>query len=1089
MHRSLKLEHLEFEIGGDEIEPGEIGGPDHVTEAAPLLIVADRVVDGGVGLTLVLRADAEQGRKARLRIEVNGQHPVAAQDQGLRQMGGGGGLAGTALEVHAGDDLKVLALGRIAMRHVASAHPVDLIEMGAQGVDVGQGVEATAARRDHGLRDQQVRRQLADPAVRDAEDPRDLAGGEAPEGLCLGGREHHRGDLPKLRPEDARIVTGGLVGHRHQPPGWRNMLVHRLISFAVKREAWPQDRLCESIHRLGSGDANATPFAALDSPTLVGAAASTGQEGRGLRPRSSTMYDRSYSIRWSTCRPLDSVGFTASCDGPAVPRGRRHAVAHAPSPGLRRRGPAPHLRRDDRRLPVRRHAGADPRRGAHGGTRGAPAPDHRRQHHRAPRRHECPLGGGAHQRHHARGAAHLGRCPRAELSGLCLDRLRGSERDRPGQHRRHPGGRERCGASVVPAGDRDPDRHRRPRGETPRQAPASPPLGGTASLRRCGDAVSRRVRGPDRGRRWPSQRQLDARDEPGGHRHGLEAGAERRGADPRGRGRTRQRARTLARWGGLLHRRKPGSALRREADPALDDPGPPAGGGGQGRSDPIINRLTLGGAAFTLLFALLGWWAAERLADPLRALARAAGHIGKGSAHVPLPRPRGYLEITELTAALTDLLARLKERDRALADANADLEGRVAARTMELAEACDRAEAAQSRAEAGERAKSDFLATMSHEIRTPLNAIVGFGDLLRDDTSLSPEQRRCIDQMRVGCEVLTTVVNDILDYARIEADGVTLEAAPFSPRALVEETVALVAGTAERKGLGLHVESDAGSDHRVVGDKTRLRQVLLNLVNNAVKFTQQGSVTVAVTQNVTREGIALRVTVRDTGIGIPDEAQARLFTRFVQADSSTTRRFGGTGLGLAIAKGLIEAMGGTIGLESAPGEGSTFWFSLVLPAATACETRLDSPSAALAMSPPGTTPRQPAHLLVVEDGPVNREIAQMVLEAMGYRVSTACDGEEAVALVQAEPFDLVLMDIEMPVMDGITATRMIRGLEGRARDIPIVAMTAHVLPEQVQAMLAAGLNDHVGKPFDRAHLQALIERSLARAGEPADSAA
>ena len=506
-------------------------------------------------------------------------------------------------------------------------------------------------------------------------------------------------------------------------------------------------------------------------------------------------------------------------------------------------------------------------------------------------------------------------------------------------------------------------------------------------------------------------------------------------------------------------------------------------------SDPIINRLTLGGAAFTLLFALLGWWAAERLADPLRALARAAGHIGKGSAHVPLPRSRGYLEITELTAALTDLLARLKERDRALADANADLEGRVATRTMELAEACDRAEAAQSRAEAGERAKSDFLATMSHEIRTPLNAIVGFGDLLRDDTSLSPEQRRCIDQMRVGCEVLTTVVNDILDYARIEADGVTLEAAPFSPRALVEETVALVAGTAERKELGLHVESDAGSDHRVVGDKTRLRQVLLNLVNNAVKFTQQGSVTVAVTQGVTREGIALRVTVRDTGIGIPDKAQARLFTRFVQADSSTTRRFGGTGLGLAIAKGLIEAMGGTIGLESAPGEGSTFWFSLVLPAATARETRLDSPSAALAMSLPGTTPRQPAHLLVVEDGPVNREIAQMVLEAMGYRVSTACDGEEAVALVQAEPFDLVLMDIEMPVMDGITATRLIRGLEGRARDLPIVAMTAHVLPEQVQAMLAAGLNDHVGKPFDRAHLQALIERSLARAGEPADSAA
>ncbi len=201
---------------------------------------------------------------------------------------------------------------------------------------------------------------------------------------------------------------------------------------------------------------------------------------------------------------------------------------------------------------------------------------------------------------------------------------------------------------------------------------------------------------------------------------------------------------------------------------------------------------------------------------------------------------------------------------------------------------------------------------MSHEVRTPLNAIVGFGDLLRDESSLTPHQKRCIDQMRVGCEVLTSVVNDILDYARIEADGVVLEAEPFSPRALVEETVALVAGTAERKGLDLRCEGDASDEPRVMGDKTRLRQVLLNLVNNAVKFTQHGSVTVVLTRTATAAGIDLRVAVRDTGIGIPVEAQARLFTRFVQADSSTTRRFGGTGLGLAIAKGLIEAMGGTI---------------------------------------------------------------------------------------------------------------------------------------------------------------------------------
>lgn len=506
-------------------------------------------------------------------------------------------------------------------------------------------------------------------------------------------------------------------------------------------------------------------------------------------------------------------------------------------------------------------------------------------------------------------------------------------------------------------------------------------------------------------------------------------------------------------------------------------------------SDPIINQLMLGGAAFTLLFALLGWWAAERLADPLRALARAAGAISNAPAGTRLPQPRGYLEITELTDALIALLVRLSERDRALAQANADLEGRVAARTAELAEACDRAEAAQSRAEAGERAKSDFLATMSHEVRTPLNAIVGFGDLLRDDTSLTPAQRRCIDQMRVGCEVLTTVVNDILDYARIEADGVTLEAAPFSPYALVEETVALVAGTAEGKGLDLRMEGDPAEGRLVIGDKTRLRQVLLNLVNNAVKFTPRGSVTVAITQTATPDGIALRVTVRDTGIGIPDEAQPRLFTRFVQADSSTTRRFGGTGLGLAIAKELIEAMGGTIGLESRDGEGSTFWFNLVLPAAPGAGERLDRSPVAGSRAAAGQALPRPAHLLVVEDGAINREIAQMVLEAMGYRVSTACDGREAVALVQADAYDLVLMDIEMPIMDGITATQTIRNLDSRVRDLPIIAMTAHVLPEQVRALLAAGVDDHVGKPFDRAHLQALIERHLVRARARASSAA
>ncbi|GJE52737.1 Sensor histidine kinase RcsC [Methylobacterium tardum] len=502
-------------------------------------------------------------------------------------------------------------------------------------------------------------------------------------------------------------------------------------------------------------------------------------------------------------------------------------------------------------------------------------------------------------------------------------------------------------------------------------------------------------------------------------------------------------------------------------------------------SGPILNQLILGGAVFALLFALLGWWAAEHLAGPLRKLATAASGIGHAPDGARLPAPRGYVEIAELTGALTGLLARLGERDRALAGANADLERRVLERTAELTEACGRAEAAQAHAEAGERAKSEFLATMSHEVRTPLNAIVGFGDLLADDTGLSPAQRRCVDQMRVGCEVLTSVVNDILDFARIEADSITLEAAPFRPRSFVEDTLALVRGSAERKGLDLRIE-EGPEDHRVVGDVTRLRQVLLNLVNNAVKFTAQGSVTVALTQVAEHDGIALRVTVRDTGIGIPVEAQARLFTRFVQADSSTTRRFGGTGLGLAIAKGLIEAMGGAMGLESQDGAGSTFWFRLKLPSAPEVEP-VTGP--AQAVVPSGSDAFTPARLLLVEDTAINREIAQMVLEAVGYRVDVACNGQEAVTLVQTRTYDLVQMDVEMPVMDGRTAMRCIRGLDGAARDVPIVAMTAHVLPEQVAELRAAGANGHISKPFDRAQLRAVIERSLAVARGQASAAA
>ena len=495
----------------------------------------------------------------------------------------------------------------------------------------------------------------------------------------------------------------------------------------------------------------------------------------------------------------------------------------------------------------------------------------------------------------------------------------------------------------------------------------------------------------------------------------------------------------------------------------------------------LILRLTLGGAAFALLFALMGWWAAERLADPLRALASAARQIERTSTDTRLPVARGYVEIAELTGALASLLTRLGERDRVLAAMNVDLERRVQERTVELVEACDRAETAKLQAQAGERAKSEFLATMSHEVRTPLNAIKGFGDLLGDDGTLTPGQRRCVDQMRVGCEILATVVTDILNFASVEAGKVVLEVASFSPHAFIEQTVALASAAAERKGLNLRVELGNCRESLAFGDVTRLRQVLLNLVNNAVKFTAQGSVVVSFDQESSPHGVRLRVEVRDTGIGIGEEAQARLFNRFVQADSTTTRRFGGTGLGLAIAKGLIEAMGGEIGLKSREGEGSTFWFSVTLPRADTVDGL-----AGVAPSSPGApdtedTGTSQTRLLLVEDNALNQEIAQMVLEAMGYRVDVACNGQEAVLAVQRQTYDLILMDQEMPVLDGASATRQIRALPHPMRNVPIVAMTAHILPDQIASLRQAGVDDHVGKPFDRKHLHAVIDRCLAYA--------
>jgi PAS domain S-box-containing protein len=388
-----------------------------------------------------------------------------------------------------------------------------------------------------------------------------------------------------------------------------------------------------------------------------------------------------------------------------------------------------------------------------------------------------------------------------------------------------------------------------------------------------------------------------------------------------------------------------------------------------------------------------------------------------------------------------------------------------------LASLADDLEKARLMAEEAGAAKAAFLANMSHEIRTPLNSIIGFTDLLLDDSALTPGQKRQLSLIQNSGNALLTVVNDVLDLSKIEAGKVELIEEAFALESFIDNTISIVAGNAEAKGLELRVRTDPTLHRCHRGDEGRLRQVLLNFLNNAVKFTSVGFVSVEVRRLAGGERAErLRFEISDTGTGVPQEKLGRLFQQFSQADASVSREFGGTGLGLSIAKNLVERMGGTVGVSSEDGVGSTFWFELELPIAeeTAGPVQVSALPAEL----------RRAKILLVEDLPMNQELACAILHRAGHDVDVAGDGAEAVRAVQEKAYDLVLMDIQMPKVDGLTATRMIRALDGPAREVPIIAMTANVLPEQVKEFRKTGMTGHVAKPIRQAELHRAIARAL-----------
>jgi PAS domain S-box-containing protein len=382
-------------------------------------------------------------------------------------------------------------------------------------------------------------------------------------------------------------------------------------------------------------------------------------------------------------------------------------------------------------------------------------------------------------------------------------------------------------------------------------------------------------------------------------------------------------------------------------------------------------------------------------------------------------------------------------------------------------------EISKEAAEQASQAKTEFLARMSHEIRTPLNGILGYTDIMLTGGSLTAEQRHQLGRIQTAGSALLTIVNDILDFSRIEAGHIELQSHSFAPHKLIDDAVGIVHQAAKQKRLGLSVAFDGDVPENVLGDEDRLRQVLLNILNNAIKFTHQGQVTLQVKCSSPSEGKTnLLFSVADTGIGIASDKMELLFQQFSQADGSIRREFGGTGLGLAISKQLVSVMGGQIGVRSELGTGSTFWFEVTLPVVEVSPEQRVIPSQILGS--------RPLRLLLVEDNDINQELGKAVLEAAGHTVDIAADGSEAVSMVQVGSYDLVLMDAQMPVMDGVTATGIIRGLDHTARTVPIIAMTANVLPQQVEAFKDAGMDAHIGKPFKLEELLATIDRLVGR---------